>query len=136
MVQLSTKYRVLLSFVLPLICLAFFLSSCQKKELPELSVYASAITEDESENTTIVWTVENNSNTVATFEEGNLAIVQINGRNLGNKIAECSLEAGESMSISIPLHDIKRYCDNEITITALCQEGTSATYKFTLTALK
>ena len=104
--------------------------SSSTSALPAIFVYATII-QDDTDSVTIKWVVENRSEETITFNANNLAIVQ---QSLTDEFCvstdECSLPPDESSEVQIVLDNLDRSIKQQISITAQCTEGTSATYRF------
>ena len=122
--------RFYVALGLALILSLALVSGCAEKAPPTLA--ASALVHDEGGRVTLTWMVENRSNQTVSFEENCLAIVENGASTRAYPSDACSIDPGESAELSIPVNLGTRNNDTTIRITARCNEGTEASYAFTI----
>ena len=98
---------------------------------PTVSVSAYVADEDD-QTVTLNWSVTNDSKQTIHFDADRLAALTVDGVEKVSHNDAVILAPEETITLSVPVYGLDRSGAHTVCLTAECNEGTSASFRFTI----
>lgn len=130
--MLNRRHLTTIAGIIALVfVVAFFYQQKLKSKAPTISA-GIRINEIGVNYIELNWIVENKSQQNITFDENHIMKVELNGREVLNPTQPCTLKPGEKITMNLSLGNIDPDESNRLKISAITNEGTTATIEETI----